>query len=162
MRIFLMASCREEPWAQRRNFMNRVTSDPTSAGGKIFSYVWLILAANFLAGSVHATTPATEIETGIKGQVMMGPITPGPAVVGAADEAPFRAVFQVFDAESKLVTRFKSDENGNFTVPLPPGNYTIVPDKSAPFPYPGQQRKTVKVPEGGFADVVLRFDSGMR
>jgi hypothetical protein len=71
-------------------------------------------------------------------------------------------VFQVLDAESKLVTRFKSDENGNFTVPLPPGNYTIVPDKSAPFPYPGQQRKTVKVPEDGFADVVLRFDSGMR
>ncbi len=128
----------------------------------LFTYVWLILAANVLAGCAHATPPATEIETGIKGQVMMGPIAPGPTVAGAADEAPFRAVFLVLDAESKLVTRFKSDESGNFKVLLVPGNYTIVPDKLAPFPYPARQSKTVKVPEDGFADVTLRFDTGMR
>jgi len=142
--------------------MERATRGPTSAGGTIFSHVWLILAANFLLGSVHATTPVTEIETGIKGQVLMGPIVPGPTAVGESDEAPFRALFHVFDVEKELVTRFKSDENGYFAVLLPPGEYTIILDKSTRFPNPRRQRKTVTVPENGFADVILRYDTGMR
>ena len=142
--------------------MERATRGPTSAGGRIFSYVWLILAAIFLLGSVLETTPVTEIETGIKGQVLMGPTVPGPEVVGTIDEAPFRALFHVFDVEKELVTRFKSDDNGRFTVLLPPGEYTIILDKSTRFPNPRRQRKTVTVPENGFADVTLRYDTGMR
>ncbi len=115
-----------------------------------------------MLGSVHATTPVTVIETGIKGQVLMGPTVPGPEVVGVSDEAPFDALFHVFDVEYKLVTRFKSDENGYFTVLLPPGEYTIILDKSMRFPNPRRQRKTVTVPEKGFADVTLRYDTGMR
>ena len=73
-----------------------------------------------MLGSVLETTPVTEIETGIKGQVLMGPTVPGPEVVGTIDEAPFQALFHVFDVEKALVTRFKSDDNGYFTVFLPP------------------------------------------
>ena len=57
---------------------------------------------------------------------------------------------------------FESDKNGCFKVLLPPGEYMIVPDGSAPIPYPKQQKKEVTVPEDGFADVTLRFDTGMR
>ena len=51
---------------------------------------------------------------------------------------------------------------GNFTVLLPPDEYTIVPDASAPILFPEQQTKVVTVPEDGFADVTLRFDTGIR
>ncbi len=141
--------------------MSRVTSDPTRPGGRIFSYVLLILAAIFLVGPLHATTPVIADETGIAGKVLKGPIKPGPTIVGESDEAPFRALFHVLDSE-KEVARFESDENGFFKVFLPPGEYTIVPDASARIPYPKRQTKEVTVPEDGFADVTLKFDTGMR
>ena len=141
--------------------MSRVMSDPTNPGRRVFSYVLLSLAAIFLVGSLHATTPATAYETGIKGKVLRGPIKPGPTIAGESDEAPFHASFHVLDSE-KEVARFESDENGNFKVLLPPGEYTIVPDASAPIPYPKRQTTKVTVPEDGFAEVTLRFDTGMR
>jgi len=100
--------------------------------------------------------------TGVTGQVLMGPIVPGPEVPGQINEAPFSALFNVFDSANNAVARFESDDNGNFIVQLAPGDYTIVPDASTPIPYPEQQTKTVTVPETGFADVVLMFDTGIR
>ena len=82
--------------------------------------------------------------------------------VPAGDEAPFRASFQVLNAENELVTQFETDENGCFSVMLPPGEYTIVPDSSAPIWRARHQKKTVTVPEGGFAGIILKFDTGMR
>jgi hypothetical protein len=100
--------------------------------------------------------------TGITGQVLMGPIVPGPEVPGQINEAPFSALFGVLDSQNNVVASFKSDDNGYFTVALPPGEYIIVPDASAPILFPEQQTKSVIVPETGFADVILRFDTGIR
>jgi hypothetical protein len=60
------------------------------------------------------------------------------------------------------VARFESDKNGNFIVLLAPGDITIVPDASTPIPYPEQQMKFATVPEDGFAEIVLNFDTGIR
>ena len=142
--------------------MDALTKTPRQTGGRISSYVLLLVATILSVGPPHANTPVSADETGIKGTVLMGPTRPGPAMVGQSNEAPFRATFHVLDVDNKAVTSFKSDENGFFTVLLPPGEYTIVPDASAPFPHTRRQRKTVTVPEDGFADVILRFDTGMR
>ncbi len=109
-----------------------------------------------LANSVSAGA------TGITGQVLRGPIVPGPEVPGQINEAPFSASFRVLDSANNVVARFESDDDGNFTVLLSPGEYTIVPDASAPILFPEQQTKAVIVPETGFADVVLSFDTGIR
>jgi hypothetical protein len=142
--------------------MNSLTKMPRHPGTRISSYGLLLLATILSAAPLHADTPVNADETGIKGTVLMGPVRPGPVMAGQSDEAPFRASFHVLDVDNKSVTRFESDENGCFTVLLPPGEYTIVPDASAPFPHTRRQRKTVTVPEDGYADVVLRFDTGMR
>lgn len=141
--------------------MSRAKNDPTKLGRRIFICVPFILAAIFLVGSSHATTPVIADKTGITGRVLRGPTVPGPTIAGRSDEAPFHAFFHVLDSE-KEVARFESDENGNFKVLLPPGEYKIVPDASAPIPYPKRQTKEVTVPEDGFADVTLKFDTGMR
>ncbi len=141
--------------------MSRMRSNPANPGRRILIYVAFILSAMFLVGCLLATTPAITDETGIKGKVLRGPTVPGPSIAGESDEAPFHASFHVLDSK-KAVARFESDENGNFKVLLPPGEYTIVPDASAPIPYPKRQTKDVTVPEDGFADVTLRFDTGMR
>lgn len=100
-------------------------------------------------------------ETGIKGTALWGPVSPGPAALGQCEEEPFRASFDVLDAEKKVAT-FESDGNGNFEIFLAAGDYTIVPDRSTPIPAPQGQAKTVTVPDDGFAFVTLRFDTGMR
>lgn len=106
--------------------------------------------------------PVVAVGTGIRGLVLRGPINPGPEVVGVSNEAPFSATFGVLDSDNNTVARFVSDDSGAFEVVLPPGDYTVVPGASAPVLFPEQQPKAVTVPEDGFADVVLQFDTGIR
>lgn len=142
--------------------MSRVTSNPTNPFRGISSYVLVILTAICLVGPLHATNTAIADETGIKGKVLRGPVYPGPEIAGKRDEVLFSAAFHVRDSEDEEVARFESDEKGRFKVLLPPGEYTIIPDKSAPILFPQRQRKEVTVPEDGFAEVTLKFDTGMR
>jgi hypothetical protein len=102
------------------------------------------------------------VGTGIRGQVIRGPINPGPDIVGISNEEPFSASFSVLDSANNTVARFASDEDGFFEVALSPGEYTVVADPSAPILFPEQQTIAVTVPEDGFADVVLEFDTGIR
>lgn len=134
---------------------------PTNPGASTVRLVTVILAATVFAASPHAASPQVANESGIVGRVLRGPVEPGPTIAGAADEAPFRAIFHVLDS-GREVARFESDEQGRFRVVLPPGKYTIVPDKSAPMLFPHQQTKNVTVPAGGYGEVTLRFDTGMR
>ena len=122
-------------------------------------------------GSGIVTQDATWVEvanavsagaTGVTGQVLMGPIVPGPEVPGQINEAPFSALFSVLNSANDPVASFRSDDDGNFTVLLSPGEYTIIPDPSAPILFPGQQPKLVIVPDTGFADVILMYDTGIR
>jgi hypothetical protein len=120
-----------------------------------------LLAMICLAGVLFAAMPVNAADTGVRGTVLLGPVKAGPARMGQSDEAPFSATFIVFAAERE-VARFKSDKKGNFEVLLPAGDYTIVPVKSTPIPAPQSQTKPVTVPADGFAEVTLRFDTGMR
>ena len=140
--------------------MNSITRALGHPGGRICNHVSLLLAAFCLALGLLAATPVNAAETGIKGTVLWGPVKPGPAREGESDEAPLSASFLVLGSEHKVA--FKSDDKGYFEVLLPPGEYTIVPDKSTPILFPGRQKKTVTVPEDGFVIVTLRFDTGMR
>jgi len=120
-----------------------------------------LLAAICLASGLFAAMPSRADDTGVRGTVLWGPVNPGPTRVGQSDEAPFSATFIVLAAERE-VARFKSDKKGHFEVALPAGDYVIVPDNSTPIPAPQSQAKSVIVPEDGFAEVTLRFDTGMR
>jgi len=105
--------------------------------------------------------PVNATETGIRGTVMWGPVTPGPARPGQSDDEPLSASFIVFAADRKVAS-FRSDKDGNFELLLPAGDYTIVPDASTPIRTPQSQAKSVTVPLDGFAEVTLTFDTGMR
>ena len=142
--------------------MNNLTKLPRYPDGRISSYGLLLLAMIFSIEPLHAETPINTAETGIRGTIMLSPMRPGPAVQGQKNEAPFSASFHVLDVDDKAVAHFESDKNGFFTVLLPPGKYTIIADASVPNPLIRRQRKTVTVPEDGFADITLKFDSGMR
>ena len=130
----------------------RLEIDPGDASGIVSDVTTWEALANAVVG----------VGTGIRGQVLRGPINPGPEIAGVINEEPFSAVFSVLDSENNSVARFESDENGSFEVALAPGEYTVVPDPLAPILFPEQQTRAVSVPADGFADVVLDFDTGIR
>ncbi len=119
--------------------------------------VLLLVTTVLMAACLHAG----ETETGIRGTVLLGPVTPGPTKLGESDEAPLKASFTVHSGGQK-VARFESDRQGRFEVSLPVGEYTIVPDKNTPIPYAARQTTKVSVPGDGFAVVTIRLDTGMR
>ena len=119
-----------------------------------------VSAALALTWLACGTAPSAA--TGVRGVVLRGPVAPGPEPVGGASEAPFAALFHVLDRSGAEVARFQSDGEGRFEVALREGMYEVVPDDSAPLLDPAGQRRDVTVPEDGYADVVLHFDTGLR
>jgi len=109
---------------------------------------------------MQVAMPLSADETGIRGTILWGPIRPGPERLGQSDEAPLSATFLVF-AANREVARFKTDKKGEFEVLLPAGDYTIAPDPSTPILGPQRRKKNVTVPADGFAEVTLKFDTGM-
>lgn len=102
-----------------------------------------------------------EITTGLEGVTFKGPINPL-AMEGEINDAPFSALFHVYDLSNMLVKSFNSNEQGKFMVLLASGNYKIIPDESAPVLRPELQMIEVIVQEVELTQQDLYFDTGIR
>ena len=101
---------------------------------------------------------------GLEGQVLAGPTCPvqkDPPDPACADRPVHGAVFVVFDASQREVTRITSNPNGYFQVALDPGVYLIEPQPvegllgtAAPF--------EVEIRPGVTHEVVIAYDTGIR
>jgi hypothetical protein len=109
------------------------------------------------AGS-PTTVPVTE--SGIEGTVTIGPTCPVQRIDSPCPDRPYEATIVVLDSGRHLVAEARSDAQGTFRVPLPPGTYTLSPQSLAALPYAAEQ--TVTVSPGRFASVHIQFDSGIR
>ena len=114
-------------------------------------------AATARAGS-RTTVPVTE--SGIEGAVTIGPTCPVQRIDSPCPDRPYEATIVVLDSGRHLVAEARSDAQGTFRVPLPPGTYTLSPQSLAALPYAAEQ--TVTVSPGRFASVHIQFDSGIR
>ena len=102
-----------------------------------------------------------EITTGLEGIVYRGPINPV-EMEGQVNDEPFSALFRVYNLKNKLITSFSSNAAGEFMVMLPPGNYKIIPDNSAPIMGAEFQVKEITVNAVGITNIDLFFDTGIR
>ena len=102
-----------------------------------------------------------ELTTGLEGIVFKGPINPV-EIEGQINDAPFAALFNVYDKKDKFIKSFSSDDNGEFSVMLEPGDYKISPDDSAPIMNPEYQVKTVQIGTDSMTKEDLYFDTGIR
>ena len=111
--------------------------------------------------TVGCNSPAApSLTTGLTGTVLRGPITPVCRIEVPCD-APFSADFSV-EQNGKVTSRFRSDQDGRFTVMLEPGQYRVVPAANAPILFPASQAKTVNVMATGLTEILLTFDTGIR
>jgi len=104
-----------------------------------------------------------EITTGLEGIVYRGPISPV-VVDGEVNDAPFSALFRVYNLKNKRVATFTSNAAGEFSVVLAPGTYKIIPDKSAPIIIISaeSQVQEITVNPVGITNLDLYFDTGIR
>src|SRR5680860_895801 len=102
-----------------------------------------------------------ELTTGLEGTVFRGPINPV-EMEGQVNDAPFSALFNVYNLNDKHIKSFSSNADGKFNVMLAPGDYKIIPDKSARIMGAGFQVKEVTVDPVGITRQDLFFDTGIR
>jgi hypothetical protein len=117
------------------------------------------------------TTPTLRLdsyqlaqETGVQGVAMRGPTMPVCQTDVPCDEPYPGAIITVQPAGGgKEIARATADDKGNFQIPLHPGMYLIVPlnaDGNDGLPHAASQK--VQVPESGFAQVTVNYDTGIR
>lgn len=116
---------------------------------------FLILAALLLGACGAAAAP----DSGIRGTILAGPACPGPARLGSAcPDRPVRITVEVVQGATVSAT-FTTDDQGRFSVPVPPGTYTL---RSKAGGLPTLRPTTVAVDPGTYAEVVLHADTGIR
>jgi hypothetical protein len=108
-------------------------------------------------------TPTSAGNSGIQGQVVLGPTCPVvPKSGGNCADKPYQATLSVWTLADQMVTRFATDPQGRFQIHLDPGDYRLHPERpgGAAWPFGRDQPFTVKV--GQYTQLIVSYDSGMR
>jgi hypothetical protein len=117
-----------------------------------------LLAALILA----ACSAATEVplNSGIEGQVFVGPMCPVVQIGQECPDQPYQSVLTVNSPNGERIVQFQTDENGRFKVPLDPGEYVLHPESPNALPFANEQIVLVK--DGEYTEVIVNYDSGIR
>jgi hypothetical protein len=104
----------------------------------------------------------SEDISAIKGVVMLGPTCPvikNPPDEQCADK-PYSASFEIVSTDGTFVKDFSSDQNGNFYIEVPPGEYTIKSTGQKSLPY--CPNLAVDAQLGQTAQITISCDTGIR
>ena len=111
--------------------------------------------------SVPPTEPSdTETDSGIEGQVLIGPMCPVMREDQPCPDQPYQAVITILAENGTEIGRVQSDALGHFRVDLAPGTYTLRPEPGEGIAWADEQN--VSVGEGQFTQVIVSYDSGIR
>lgn len=125
----------------------------------------LISVLLFYFNNLNSINYNQSSNSGIVGKVLLGPISP---VVREGDKMPNEKLYPhatilVKDSEGrKTITQFTSDENGEFKINLSPGVYKLEPQTPKGSALPIGSSQTVEIKPGGFTNVTINYDSGIR
>jgi len=107
--------------------------------------------------SIYSPTPRGS---GIEGQVLVGPMCPVVQQGQECPDQPFQATLTVINRDGVQIAQFQTDDQGRFSVPLVPGEYTLHPESPNGIPFAGDQSFIVET--GRFTQITVHYDSGIR
>ena len=119
-----------------------------------------VLGVLILLLSTCSMKTPTPTDSGIEGQVLIGPMCPVVQVGQDCAPQPYQAVLTVNSPKGERIVQVETDENGMFKIPLAPGEYILHPEFPNRLPFAGEQ--SVLVEEGRFTQVIVNYDSGIR
>ena len=107
-------------------------------------------------------SPQIPANTGIEGQVLIGPMCPVVRQGQECPDQPYQATLTILTSEGRKVTQFNTDADGRFHLPLAPGTYILHPQTPQNQPMPVAAEQTFRAVEGQFIQIKVIFDSGIR
>jgi hypothetical protein len=96
------------------------------------------------------------------GQVVIGPTCPVEMPGLDCADKPYQATLTVLTPSGDKITRFTTDEEGQFRVNLAPGQYILHPESPDDMGLPYGIEQTFTVEEGQFTELLVTYDSGIR
>ena len=99
-------------------------------------------------------------DSGIEGQVWIGPLCPVVQQGQACPDQPYRATLIVNSRDGKKIVQVQTDGAGRFKIPLGPGEYILHPESPNVMPFASEQTFTVEA--GRFTQITVNYDSGIR
>jgi hypothetical protein len=119
------------------------------------------LAALWLAGWMAACA-RLPFDSGVAGQVLIGPMCPVVAAGAECPDRPFQAQLLIETPGGRQVAIIQSDDQGAFRQELAPGDYLLVPQPANSGAPPAASQRALEVVEGQWTEVKVIYDSGIR
>lgn len=112
---------------------------------------------------LSACSSQIPANTGIEGQVLIGPICPVVQEGKECPDKPYQAILTILDSSgTHKVARFQTDTEGHFRLPLTPGNYILHPETPDNMALPIAPEQNFTVTDGQFTQISVVYDSGIR
>ena len=130
---------------------------------KTIAALALIAAGAAFVFACKSEQKAPPVDSGIEGQVLIGPMCPVVREGTPCPDQPYQATIAVWNADrTQKVRTFETGSDGRFRIPLAPGEYYVDPQPpdsgGPPTPIP----QSVTVPTGRFLQITVEYDSGIR
>lgn len=119
----------------------------------------LLIVLLILAIAACSPQP-TPTDSGIEGQVFIGPVCPVVQIGQECPDQPYQAGLTMLSPDGREIVRIQTDEQGRFKIPLEPGEYILRPESPNVLPFAGEQPFLVE--SGAFTQVIVKYDSGIR
>jgi hypothetical protein len=119
-----------------------------------------ILVLFVVALAACSSVNPTPSDSGVEGQVFIGPICPVVQIGQDCPDKPYQATLTVNSPNGERIVQIQTKEDGTFKIPLPPGEYILHPE--SPNVMPSAQEQPFTVEEGKFTQVIVSYDSGIR
>lgn len=123
----------------------------------------IIIAIAVAACGASGGTQPPPANTGITGQVLLGPMCPVQTEYDPCPDQPIEAKVKVLNQIDEEVANVQTDKEGRFTVDLPPGTYSLVPDVGGGgLGFTFGKPMVVDVIAGRYTEITLKVDTGIR
>ena len=119
--------------------------------------LFILFALTLASCSASSTEP---VDSGIEGQVFIGPNCPVVRIGEECPDEPYQAVLTVSSPMGERVVQIQTDADGRFKIPLRAGEYILHPESPNMLPFAEEQ--TIIVEAGRFTEVIVNYDSGIR
>jgi hypothetical protein len=118
----------------------------------ITSILILLLAA--------CSTQPTPSNSGVEGQVFIGPLCPVVQEGQECPDKPYQATLIINNSNGREIVKIQTDADGRFKIPLEPGEYILHPESANVMPFASEQTFTVEADT--FTQITVNYDSGIR
>jgi hypothetical protein len=107
-----------------------------------------------------ASMPPATIDSGIEGQVWIGPTCPVVQIDNPCPDKPYQTNLTVLSPNGKRIANYQTEADGTFHLSLAPGDYILRPESPGGIPHAPEQAFTVL--QGQITLLTVTYDSGIR